>query len=88
MMNLSFAEFDRSRSCHRGMFSNEVPIWLRNSFDSDEIRSLLIGFLFTGTALLPIWPFLKCSETSPISVLCKLRISTAIFSSVAPKRAS
>ncbi len=87
MVNRSFAEFDRSRSCHSGMFSKAVLIWLRSSFDKDDMRSLLIGFRFTGTALLPICPALKCSATSPISVLCKFRISIAIFSNVEPKSA-
>ena len=83
--NLSLAEFDRSLSCHKGMFSNDVLTWLLKSFDKEDILSLLIGFLLTGTALLPIWPFLKYSATSPISVLCKFLISIAIFSRVAPK---
>ena len=87
-INLSFAEFDKSRSCHKGIFSNDTPTWLRNNLDNDDTRSLLIGFLFTGTALLPIWPFLNCSATSPISVLWRFLISIAIFSRVAPIKAN
>ena len=87
MVNLSFAEFERSLSCHSGIFSNAMLTWLRSIFDNDVTRSLLVGFLFMGTALLPIWPFLKGSATSPISVLWRFRISTAIFSNVAPIKA-
>jgi len=53
-VNRSLAEFDKSLSCQSGMFSNDVLIWLLRSFDNDEILSLLIGFLFVGTALLHI----------------------------------
>ena len=55
---------------------------------SDDMRSFFVGFLFTGTALLPICPRAKYSATSSISVRCRLRISTAILSSVVPTSAS
>ena len=54
-VNRSLAEFDKSLSCQSGKCSsNDVLIWLLRSFDNDDILSLLIGFLFVGTALLPI----------------------------------
>ena len=87
MMNRSLAELERSRSCQRGTFSRATPSWLRRSLDSEVIRSLLMGLRFTGTALLPICPFANLSATSPISVLWRFLISTAIFSRVDPTRA-
>ena len=69
--NLSFAEFERSLSCHNGMFSSERPTCERMRA-SEDMRSLFVGFRFTGTALLPICPRAKYSATSPISVRCRL----------------
>ena len=84
IVNLSFAEFERSLSCHSEIFSWAIFEKERSILASEDILSLFIGFLFTGTALLPNWPFLKGSSTSPISVLCKFLISVAILSKVHP----
>ena len=53
-VNRSFAEFDRSLSCHNEIFSNETSIRDLRSLASEETFSLLMGLRFTGTALLPI----------------------------------
>src|SRR5665648_164510 len=72
IVNRSFAEFDKSRSCHRQIFSIETVNKDLKSFAKEDTLSLLIGFFFTGTALLPICPLLKDSATSSISVRLSL----------------
>ena len=87
MVNLSLAEFERSRSCHSGTFSRDTWTWARSSLESDVTRSLFMGLRFTGTALLPICPLANLSDTSAISVLCRFLTSVAILSSVDPASA-
>ena len=57
MWILSLAEFVRSLSCHKGIFSIATANKERRIRAKEDTLSLLIGFLFTGTALLPICPF-------------------------------
>ncbi len=84
IVNRSLAEFDKSRSCQRQIFSIETLRRDLKSFAKEDTLSLLIGFFFTGTALLPICPLLKDSAISSISVRCKFLISIAILSNEVP----
>src|SRR5688500_19146027 len=79
IVNRSLAEFDKSRSCHRQIFSIETFKRDLKSFAKEDTLSLLIGFFFTVTALLTICPLLKYSATSSIFVLCKFMISIEIL---------
>ena len=47
----SFAEFERSRSCHDIIFSIDTLTSDRSILASENTRSLFIGFRLTGTAL-------------------------------------
>src|SRR6476620_8498696 len=54
IMKRSFAELDKSLSCHKEMFSKAMLTLDFNILAKEDILSLFIGFFFTGTALLPI----------------------------------
>ena len=53
-MKRSFAEFERSRSCHDAIFSIETSTNDRNVLASEDTRSLFMGLRLTGTALLAL----------------------------------
>ncbi len=63
-----------------------MPAWRlpRSTRDRPLIVSALIGLRLCGIALDPFWPGLKPSCTSPTSVRCRWRSSTAISSIVEP----
>src|SRR5689334_17540692 len=86
IMKRSLAEFVKSLSCHSVIFSKETLRFDLIILAKEETLSLFMGFFLTGTALLPICPFLNDSWTSPISVRCRFLISTAILSSVEAMR--
>ena len=77
-----------SRSCHSAMFSNAAWQLPRMSRARPTICSQPIGLRLCGIADEPFWPFANGSSTSPISVFCRPRISSANFSSDAAVIAS
>ena len=77
-----------SRSCHSAMFSIAAMALPRSSRARPQICSQPIGLRLCGIADEPFWPFANGSSTSPISVFCRPRISSANFSSDAPVIAS
>ena len=77
-----------SRSCHSAMFSNAACALARISRASPTICSHPIGLRLCGIADEPFCPLPNGSSTSPISVFCRPRISSANFSSDAPVIAS
>ena len=77
-----------SRSCHRATFSSAAPALARTRRASPVMFSELTGLRLWGMALEPFCPSANGSSASPISVRCRARISTAIFSSEAAMMAS
>ena len=87
-MTRSTDECEMSRSCHSAMFSIAAIALRRSSRARPQICSQPIGLRLCGIADEPFWPFANGSSTSPISVFCRPRISSANFSSDAPVIAS
>ena len=79
-MTRSTDECEMSRSCQRALFSNAAPALARTSRASPTICSQPIGLRLCGMADEPFWPLANGSSTSPISVFCSPRISSANFS--------
>ena len=74
-----------SRSCHSATFSSAAIALPRTSRASPTICSQPIGLRLCGIADEPFWPLANGSSTSPISVFCRPRISSANFSSDAAR---
>ena len=74
-------ECEMSRSCQSAMFSNAAIALARSSRASPTICSHPIGLRLCGIADEPFCPLPNGSSTSPISVFCSPRISSANFSS-------
>ena len=81
-------ECEMSRSCHSATFSSAAIALARISRASPTICSQPIGLRLCGIADEPFWPLPNGSSTSPISVFCRPRISSANFSSDAAVIAS
>ncbi|OPZ21024.1 MAG: hypothetical protein BWZ10_00568 [candidate division BRC1 bacterium ADurb.BinA364] len=77
-------ELERSRSCHSATVSSPATAYPRSSRASPVTFSHEIGLRLCGIADEPFWPAANGSSSSAISVRCKLRISVAIFSMLAP----
>ena len=77
-----------SRSCQSAMFSIAACALARSSRARPTTCSHPIGFRLCGIADEPFCPFANGSSTSPISVFCRPRISSANFSSDAAVIAS
>ena len=77
-----------SRSCQSAMFSNAAWQLTRTRRASPTICSQPIGLRLCGIADEPFCPLANGSSTSPISVFCRPRISSANFSSDAAVMAS
>ena len=80
-MTRSTDECEMSRSCQSALFSNAAPALARSSRARPTICSQPIGLRLCGIADEPFCPFANGSSTSPISVFCRPRISSANFSS-------
>ena len=76
--------WEMSRSCHRATSCIPACRLPRSTRDKPLIVSALIGLRLWGIALEPFWPALNPSCTSPTSVRCRWRSSTAISSIVDP----
>ena len=87
-MTRSTDECEMSRSCQSAMFSNAAWQLPRISRARPTICSQPIGLRLCGIADEPFWPLANGSSTSPISVFCRPRISSANFSSDAAVIAS
>ena len=74
-----------SRSCHRATFSSAAMALPRTRRASPTICSQPTGLRLCGIAEEPFWPLANGSSTSPISVFCRPRISSANFSSEAAR---
>ena len=81
-------ECEMSRSCQSAMFSNAAIALPRSSRARPTICSQPIGLRLCGIADEPFCPLPNGSSTSPISVFCSPRISSANFSSEAAVIAS
>ena len=77
-----------SRSCHSATFSSAAIALARTSRARPVICSHPIGLRLCGIADEPFCPRPNGSSTSPISVFCSPRISSANFSSDAARIAS
>ncbi len=77
-----------SRSCQSATFSSAAMALARSSRARPTICSQPIGLRLCGIADEPFWPLANGSSTSPISVFCRPRISSANFSSDAAVMAS
>ena len=84
MTTRSTDECEMSRSCHRATFSSAAMALARSTRASPVNCSHPMGLRLWGMADEPFWPFAKPSSTSPISVFCRPRTSTANFSIEAP----
>ncbi len=84
----STEECEMSRSCQRAMFSSAAIALLRINRARPVICSQPIGLRLCGMAEEPFCPLANGSSTSPISVFCRPRISSANFSSEAAVIAS
>ena len=73
-------ECEMSRSCHSATFSIAAIALPRSSRARPTICSQPIGLRLCGIADEPFCPFANGSSTSPISVFCRPRISSANFS--------
>ena len=77
-----------SRSCHRATSCRPASRFERTTRARPLIVSAEIGLRLWGIAEEPFWPGLKPSRTSPTSVRCRWRSSTATSSHVAAVAAS
>ena len=87
-MTRSTDECEMSRSCQSATFSSAAIALARISRARPTICSQPIGLRLCGIADEPFWPLPNGSSTSPISVFCSPRISSANFSSDAAVMAS
>ena len=87
-MTRSTDECEMSRSCQSAMFSSAAMALARISRARPAICSQPIGLRLCGIADEPFCPLPNGSSTSPISVFCRPRISSANFSSDAAVIAS
>ena len=87
-MTRSTDECEMSRSCQSALFSSAAMALPRSSRASPTICSQPIGLRLCGIADEPFCPLANGSSTSPISVFCSPRISSANFSSDEPVMAS
>ena len=69
-----------SRSCHSATFSSAAMALARINRASPTTCSQPIGLRLCGIADEPFCPLPNGSSTSPISVFCSPRISSAAFS--------
>ena len=81
-------ECEMSRSCQSATFSSAAAALPRSSRARPQICSQPIGLRLWGIADEPFCPLANGSSTSPISVFCRPRISSANFSSDAAQMAS
>ena len=79
-MTRSTDECEMSRSCHSATFSSAASALARTIRASPVICSQPIGLRLCGIADDPFWPFANGSATSPTSVFCRPRTSSANFS--------
>ena len=87
-MTRSTDECEMSRSCQSATFSSAAMALPRSSRARPAICSQPIGLRLCGIADEPFCPLANGSSTSPISVFCRPRISSANFSSDAAVIAS
>ena len=80
-------ECEMSRSCHSATFCIAVVTCPRRTRERPVNVSAEMGLRLCGIAELPFWPLPKPSRTSPTSVRCRCRNSTAIISIVVPRAA-
>src|SRR4030043_2056481 len=86
-ITLSTEEWLMSLSCQRATFSRAAKAFALMIRDSPMRFSDPIGFLLWGMAEDTFCPSLKGSSASATSVLCRWRISRAIFSTLEAIRA-
>ena len=87
-MTRSTDECEMSRSCHSATLSRAASALARSRRARPVICSQPIGLRLWGMADDPFCPLANGSSTSPISVFCRPRTSSANFSSEAPVMAS
>ena len=80
----STEECELSRSCHRATFSSAAIALARSTRARPVSCSHPMGLRLWGMADEPFCPLANPSSTSPISVFCRPRTSTANFSIEAP----